>query len=242
MKHSFKHFMILMTLHLILCMSKIEATSTQFDFNFSEGTQKWQGLFVDYPVGEAAFFELEWGWSNLPTELTLPNGQVLSKGIFLSGDNRSDDLFMSIKHQVGGLKPNTTYDLIFDVLIENDVAPSQAGIGGSPGESVYFKVGASKKQPRRVVDAAGYYRLNVDKGNQGEGGGNAIVVGDLANPLVNPEDPTFEPKQFTNEGNPLRMRTDDKGRLWFFVGTDSGFEGSTLYYIAAISVSAKLVR
>lgn len=220
----------------ILSTSNAEAKPTHFHFDFSTGNQNWQGDFTDYPIGQETFYELAWGWDNLPTPL-----DSLSKGIFLSGNNHSDDLFMFIRRRVDGLKPNTFYDITFQVTIEDNIFPEQFGIGGSPGESVFFKVGASTKEPHKV-DIRGFYILNVDKGNQADGGKNAIVVGDLANPLVNPDTPQFEPKVFDNHNNPLRIKTDNKGGLWLFVGTDSGFEGSTLYYIAHISVEAKRIH
>jgi hypothetical protein len=213
--------------------------AAEFSFDFSINHEGWVGDFVDYPPGEEAFFELGWGWFNLPTPLPL-NGKTLEKGMFLTGNNHSDDLFMFIKRQIEGLKPNTHYELTFVVTIENNVPPGEFGIGGSPGESVFFKVGASKQEPTKIIEN-GIYRLNVDKGNQAQGGKNAIVIGNLANPLVNPLNPTYEPKQFINT-IPLKVKTDRKGRLWLFVGTDSGFEGPTNYYIAQIAVHAKRVR
>lgn len=239
MKRSYKSCFCFLsvTLCLIFASFDLEAKPTNFDFDFSVDNQGWQGDFADYPVEEEVFYELTWGWTTLSTVLPF-NGQILTKGMFLTGNNHSDDLFMFIKRQIKGLKPHTHYDLTFNVLIENNIPPGTIGIGGSPGENVYFKVGASKRDPQKI-NVDGIYRMNVDKGEQSQGGQNAIVVGDLANPLVNPLNPQFEPKEVTNEGHPLRMKTDSKGRLWLFVGTDSGFEGSTLYYIAHITVKAK---
>jgi hypothetical protein len=242
MNISYKSFIVFLfaTVCLTLSSSTMEAKSTYFNFDFSVNNQGWQGDFSDYPIGEEAFYELSWGWTTLPAALSF-DGHILTQGMVLLGNNHSDDLFMFIKRQIEGLKPNTFYDLTFGVLIENNIPPGIIGIGGSPGEGVYFKVGAATIEPQKV-DVNGIYRMNVDKGEQSQGGKNAIVVGDLANPLVNPLNPQFEPKEFTNEGNPLRIKTDSKGRLWLFVGTDSGFEGSTLYYIAHIAVRAQRAK
>lgn len=227
-------------LFLAASFFKAEAQESQkFNFNFETGTQGWEGDFADYPVGEEGFFELSWGWSNLPKPL--PNNV---KGIFLTGVNRSDDLLMFIKKQIKGLARNAIYDLTFKITIENNIPPGQFGIGGSPGESVFFKVGASRREPIKVptqTPLGKFYRLNIDVGSQSQGGKNAIVIGNLANPLVDPMNPTFEPKVLTNT-EPFRAKTDSQGRLWLFVGTDSGFEGRTLYYIADVCVKARRVR
>jgi hypothetical protein len=228
-----KHYLILLLTIKLFCLPHLNSEEFNFDFIFSKSNEGWVGDFADYDQSQEAFYELAWGWSNLPTELPL-DGQILKKGIYLSGNNHSDDLFMFIKRQIEGLKPDTLYELSFIVTIENNIPAGQIGIGGAPGESVFFKVGASRKEPKKVAEK-GIYRLNVDKGNQSQKGKNAVVVGDLSNPLVNPSDLSYQPKHFTNEV-PLKLKTDHKGRLWVFVGTDSGFEGLTHYYIASISI------
>ena len=115
-----------------------------------------------------------------------------AKGLFISGNNHSDDLFMFLKRQIVGLKPNTLYTLAFEATLESNIPPGSFGIGGSPGESVYVKIGASSQEPQKIAKA-GFYFLNVDKGNQAQGGADAIVTGSLANPQVAPQNPQYLP-------------------------------------------------
>lgn len=229
-------FVLLIIVLLCVMWSFLKLEAKSFDFDFSVNTEGWQGDFTDYPVEQEVFFELAWGWKNLPSELFM-NKRHCTKGIFLSGNNHSDDLFMFIKRQISGLKPGTNYDLIFEVLIQANIPSETFGIGGSPGENVYFKVGASERKPCKI-NINGEYQLNVDKGEQSNGGKNAIVVGNLANSAVDQNNPTYEPIYYTHI-IPVTAQTDNKGRLWVFIGTDSGFEGLTLYYIAHISIKAK---
>jgi hypothetical protein len=202
--------------------------------DFTKGSDGWTGDFADYPVGAEAFFELAWGWDTLPEPLE--EGEDPPKGIFLYGNNHSDDLFMFIKKQMEGLKPDTDYELIFSVTIAADVPAEQCGIGGSPGESVYFKVGASSEEPIKV-DENGTYRMNIDIGRQSQSGENGMVVGTLANPMVDPGDRKFHLMELSSPAA-QQVKTDSQGRFWVFAGTDSGFEGSTLYYITRISIEA----
>ncbi len=195
------------------------------DFSFSQDNNQWVGGFCDYPIDQELFYELEWGWANVP--------EMNTKGMFLSGNNHSDDLFMFIKRRITGLKPNTVYDLTFTVdAVLNVPLGHNVGIGGSPGGSVYFKVGAAPIEPQKIR-MNNYYFLNVDKGNQSQGGKNAIVVGTLQRTASTDQ---FYPKQFKNTA-PLSMMTDAEGKLWLFLGTDSGYEGSTTFYITKVSVS-----
>lgn len=205
--------------------------SIAFNYPFSDGADGWVGDFADYPVGGEDLYELEWGWKNLPHPL--PGD---TKGMILSGNNHSDDLFMFIKRQISGLKPSTNYKVTITTIIQNNVPPNLVGIGGSPGESVFFKVGASTQEPRKIAEN-NYYRLNIDVGCQANGGEHAIVIGNLANPLVT-EDLFFAPKEFSH-AEPLHVQTDGEGKFWVLVGTDSGFEGISTYYVANVFINVE---
>lgn len=206
-------------------------------FSFDSGSMDWRGDFTDYPVNEDAFYQLAWGWENVPQgQDGLQRQDLFQKGIYLSGNNHSDDLFMFIKTPITGLQPDTLYSVVVTVNFASNVPPGLSGIGGSPGESVAFKVGASTEEPQKIKRGMSYF-LNVDKGNQFQGGVNAVVVGNLANPLVDVDNPVYKQKQVSNASHPLLVRTDNTGRLWIFTGTDSGFEGTSKYYIGNVSVS-----
>ena len=92
-----------------------------------------------------------------------------------------------------------------------------------------MKAGVSLVEPDRELDAAGYWRMNVDKGQQTQGGEDAVVVGDLANSRTCEEAPEWELKGLG--GPSMMITTDSKGRARLFVGTDSAFESrSAVYY------------
>ena len=196
----------------------------------------WTGDFTDYTPGEEQFYELAWGWENLQINQSHNASAVpFSKGIYLAGNNHSDDLFMFIKSAISNLKANTKYSVNIIVDFASDVPVDSLGSGGAQGESVHFKVGASTQEPIKII-SKGLYDLSVDKGNQKQGGKNAIVVGNIANPLVDPKNPQFAPKQVGNFDHPLSVMSNDKGQIWVFVGTDSGYEGITKYYIGRLHV------
>ncbi len=222
---------------VIFLIGSISSFATQKilnEFTFSNSNHGWVGEFADYPVDGESFFELGWGWENLPIEISSTKAN-LTKGLFLTGNNHSDDLFMFAKRQVEDLQPNTCYDLTFSILIECNVPSGiSVGIGGSPGKSVYFKVGASTEEPRKIA-LNDYYLLNVDKGNQSNSGKNALVIGDLESSAPDPYDSRYFPKQLSHE-TPLRAQSDSQGRLWIFLGTDSGFEGTSTFYIAQVNL------
>ena len=206
-----------------------EETET-FTFDFSEGLQGWQARFADYPAGEAERFELASDYRFLPAPLDTTEGSL-----FITGSNLSDDLFMFFKRQVRGLRANTSYRVQFEVKIATNEPHGCAGVGGAPGRSVFVKAGAVSREPRAVVSDEGYYRLNIDKGNQKRDSPQTRVPGHIANSQdCSEENISHELKTLETE-EPIQVTTDAQGTAWIFVGTESGFEATTHLYYDAIT-------
>ena len=221
------------TVALAGCGDSVGATDDSFDleFDFSSGVQGWVAGFSDYPVGKEGEWKLAWTLAPLPAPL-----DGTRKGILLTGENGSDDLFMYITREGARLAPNAEYAVRMRVTVATNAPRNCVGIGGSPGESVVLKVGATALEPTRYVDAAQYYRASFDHGAQLAGGRDAAPVGNLATSNTNCTTPRYELKQFDTAA-PLMLATTASGRAWFVVGIDSGFEGTTSVYIAAVRIT-----
>ncbi|MBN1291855.1 MAG: PEP-CTERM sorting domain-containing protein [Candidatus Latescibacteria bacterium] len=219
------------------CNSTVEDDSgdgTTYSYDFYSGTEGWINGFADYPVGEENFYELSFAHSKLPQYL----GNKY--GLYISGNNHSDDLFMYIKRQFTNLKANTSYAVRFNVEIASDALESIAGIGGSPGASVYLHAGATVEEPESIIIHESdlqdnYYRMNIDKGNQSYGGADSIVLGNIGISDQNPDQP-YKLKALGNN-MAITVSTDNTGILWIFIGTDSGFEGVTSIYFSSIKIT-----
>ncbi|MGD9093990.1 MAG: hypothetical protein PVF74_14170, partial [Anaerolineales bacterium] len=205
----------------------------QFEYTFEEDQQGWTTDFADLPADyDPAIYELDSGWGELPSGLE-------GNAIFLSGHNRSDDLFMFLKVQADGLKPNTTYQAEFTIELASNVPEGLMGIGGSPGESVFVKAGATTDEPEVITDYDGWLRMNIDKGNQASEGDDMINLGTIANPNIDLETFTgeeYELMTLTSEGRDFDILSDGQGKVWLIAGTDSGFEGPTKVYYDRISI------
>jgi hypothetical protein len=205
----------------------------QFTYDFEEGEQGWVTGFADLPADyDPLIYELDSGWGALPSGLE-------GNAIYLSGHNRSDDLFMFLKVQVEGMKPNTTYQASFSIDLASNIPEGMMGIGGSPGESVFVKAGATTNEPEVVEESDGWLRMNIDKGNQASEGEDMINLGTLANPNIDMD--TFIGEEYAlmtldSQGREFSVTTDSQGRLWLIAGTDSGFEGPTTVYYDKIEV------
>ena len=156
---------------------------------------------MDY---DPSVYELESDYRPLPDGLE-------GSGIYVQGHNRSDDLFMFLKRQVGGLSPGATYAVSVWVDLVTNVPTGSVGIGGSPGSNVFVKAGASTIEPDTFEASNGYLRMNVDKGNQSRGGESMAVLGNVAHPQV--EDREYRIKTLDSLGLPLRVDADDEGRV-----------------------------
>lgn len=208
------------------------AISDTVSFDFRNGAQGWEPGFADYPIADQSIYDLEAGIRALPDELTDPGS-----GYFISGNNHSDDLFMFLRRRLGpeeGVQAGQRYRLHYTIRLASNAQSGCFGVGGAPGESVYLKAGGSGTPPVAVNDE-GHARLNIDKGNQAQGGADASVVGDIANGTVC--DPALIyyvslTKTYTHEP----VSAADDGSLWLLVGTDSGFEGTTALYYQQIDV------
>ncbi len=206
----------------------------RFDSSFEVDSEGWEVGFADLPADyNPSIYELDSGHGALPDGLE-------GAGIYIQGHNRSDDLFMYLKRRVDGLVPMASYEVAVTVELATNVAVGLIGIGGSPGESVFVKAGASTVEPAILIDGSGYFRMNIDKGNQARSGTQMVVIGDVAHPDV--LDNEYRIKTLDNSGAPVTVEADRAGSAWLIVGTDSGFEGLTHLYYPRIIYTLTLVE
>jgi hypothetical protein len=208
------------------------SNTVQLEYDFTDGLKGWTGGFSDLPIKyDTEDFALEFGHKRIPL-----NEETLKKGLTLSGMNRSDDLFMYAKTKIGkehGLLPNQWYLLIMEIAFYTNTDPGLAGAGGSPGEGVYVKAGASTVEPKSVY-VNGDLRMNIDKGEQSSSGRNAVVIGNVAKEVASQQ--KYELKKLKTQ-QPILVRTNNQGELWALFGTDSAFEGKTTLYYTSVKIS-----
>jgi hypothetical protein len=192
--------------------------------------------FADYPANNEEIFFLEADYRALPSPL-----DTAQRALFIAGTNRSDDLWMYYKGQ-NLLPPNTAYRVTFRAEIATNVQSGCIGVGGAPGEGVTVKAGVSLIEPERFLDGAGHWRMNVDKGQQTNGGEDALVIGDLANSQeCGSAPPAWELKVLSSGSDSMQFSTDGSGVVWMFIGTDSGFESrSQVYYTRFVALFERM--
>ena len=203
-------------------------TAVRFEFDFATGAHGFVGGFADYPTNyNPASYLLTADHRPRPANL---GG---APALFISGDNHSDDLFMFWKKKLTGLPPSTSVLLTMELEFASKDRTGLFGIGGSPGDGVYLKTGATSFEPMAVVQS-GYFHMNLDKGNQAVGGQNMPVRRTIAKPDDGNDDYVLLPCH--HHGTPQTVTTAADGSLWIVFGTDSGFEGETALYYTRVTV------
>ncbi len=96
-----------------------------------------------------------------------------------------------------------------------------------------MKAGLLAELPAHRIDSGTMVRTAFDKGDQSQAGATSTVLGNLAKPSGSCADPPFyAEKTLTANAAGVIATSDANGRLWLYVGTDSGYEGNTaLYYL-----------
>jgi hypothetical protein len=209
---------------------QIRPPEVVLSYTFELNSQGWLPGFSDYSLSTASL-------ERFADIRPLPGYPPEYRGYYLQSMNRSDDVFMFLKKELGsgeGVEANRLYSISIYTLMLSNAGSNCIGIGGAPGESVYFKAGVSLDEPVPTLMNSDFVTINIDKGNQASGGRDAGVAGNIANGL-----PCEQANRYVLIDrlyhHPELVRTDSRGRLWVFVGTDSGFEGlTTLYYYQII--------
>lgn len=200
-------------------------TRQDYVYDFRDGAQQWQGGFADYPSQDAPNYQLEQGIRPMPSGF-------VGTGFLLKGNNHSDDLFMFVQRKISGLLPNSRYEVQAAIKLASNAGANCAGIGGAPGEAVFVKFGVHDSEPKQV----GYF-FNADKGQQSQDGQAGRVIGHLGIDGLGCTGQKYASKTLSGGGRtPLYVTTNSTGDVWVFVGTDSGYEGLTAWYLQSLQL------
>ena len=233
---------LLALIHLTpVAVAQETSSPLSISFDFRHGSLGWEAGFADYPpaTDTPGLYNLTAGIRSLP-----PETGVNGTGFYISGSNRSDDLFMFLKRRLDssdGIVAGQTYQVSFTLVFASEAQSGCVGAGGSPGESVGLKAGATPAEPIALLDNSplfSWLRMNVGKDNgQGFADLAASTTGSIANGIPCGSAPrSYVSIQRTHQHTNL-VNASSTGKLWLLVGTDSGFEGTTSLYYQRIDVT-----
>jgi hypothetical protein len=200
-------------------------------------------LRFDFATGTQGFTSGHSDWSDLDMgDLMVTPGNPMpaplaGNGLRVASINRSDDQWVFIARELNatdGITASTSYDVVLRARIATQLQAGCPGVGGS-AEAVTLKGGAVGRAPAVARDSAGRTEFNLQKGNQTELGPDAVLLGSgtVVGTGTRCEAPveTNPGELITRVGAPMRVQSDASGRLWVYIGTDSGYEtGFTIWY------------
>jgi hypothetical protein len=242
-----RHLLIVASLLLITFSFHTLAQETpspvSVSFDFRNGALGWQAGFARYPpdTDRDGFYELLAEIRSLPPELGV-NGT----GFYIQGNNHSDALVMFMKRRLSaddGIVAGQAYQVNFTIVFASIAPTGCFGAGGSPGDSVNLRAGASPAEPLALLGIFRPFRdlgMNVDIGG-GSGPARDGLAASFAGTIANgqPCDSSSHPWisiQRSHQHTTL-VNANSRGELWLLVATDSGFEGLTTLYYQRIDVT-----
>ena len=199
---------------------------TDINYSFAQNTDGWEVGYSDYST------------LTKPTDVEQVHAVVpipgASKALYMGGTNLSDDLLLYTTRKVTGLLPNATYTGRFTATFASDAPAGCAGVGGSPGESVWLIGAASGTKPENRQTREDF-RLNISRGNQSTAGDSSDVIGTIGVSGIpctgnnrHAAIKTLGPSKW------IPFTTDDTGSAWILVGLDSGFESYSRIWLQSV--------
>ena len=212
-------------------------------FDFRNGALGWQAGFARYPpdTDRDGFYQLLAEIRSLPAELGV-NGT----GFYIQGNNHSDALVMFMKRRLStddGMVAGQTYQVNYTIVFASSAPSGCFGAGGSPGDSVNLRAGASPAEPLALLGIFRPFRdldMNIDIGGGGGPNKNGLAAS-FAGTIANGQPCDLGPHPWVSiqrsHQHTTLVNANSRGELWLLVATDSGFEGLTALYYQRIDVT-----
>lgn len=174
-----------------------------------------------------------------PTDVVAKSAPLPSpftgNGIEFAATNNSDDALVYGTRILDGFAPGSRWRIALDPEIVTTTPTGCAGVGGSPGEGVWV-VSAVSGAPIRTKMVGDEVRIDLDRGNQSQGGTQGLVLGTIAGTSTDCRQPSSpESKSFLSPRF-IEATADSQGRIWVLIGMDSGFEARSRIWIRSIRV------
>lgn len=134
------------------------------------------------------------------------------------------NLFGYLKKRVSGFTPNGIYEMTLQVDLATRYSADSAK---AVVDQVTFKAGVSGTEPATKL-SSGIYAFNLDKGTGKQAGKDVLLSGSIAS--TNPDTRYYTLLRYSNDGQPVSVTANGNGELWFFVGTDSDYKDTTIFY------------
>ena len=184
--------------------------------DFESGNNAYNYGFANYAADKEETYEFTTQITDIP--------DLESKGLLLSGNNKSDGLIMYLTKDIVALTDTEyTVTLDFDIAINKKSAISEEN---TSLKAIYVKAGVTNISFAPELDNKNYYRSNWDIGELGNSGTDARALGTAEK--VNSDDETYQYKHFSQS---FSVITDEKGLICVLIAVDSNVSSvSSVYF------------
>lgn len=187
---------------------------------FDTDNEGWLAGFSGFPVEMEDSMKLE--YLHEPVYVSESIGSVTA--IKQKGYAANSNLFMFVKQQISGLRPNSRYLVTFELELIAQLLEDYQGNLGNKEQGSFLKVGAFKKEPS-TTSAQDVLNANIsvvatdfDKGDISQDGEDMVLIGKVEYSI-----PGQMP--IIIHGNNLDKLiyavSDDEGKVWVAVGVDT---------------------
>lgn len=187
---------------------------------FDTDNEGWVGEFSGFPVGMEDSMKLE--YLHEPVYVSESVGSVTA--IKQKGYAANSNLFMYVKQQVSGLRPNSRYLVTFELEQITHLLEDYGGNLNSKDQGSFLKVGAFKTEPSTTSEPdalnedISIIATDFDKGDITQDGEDMVLIGKVEYSIPG-ELPVII--NGNNLDKPIYAVTDDEGKLWVAVGVDT---------------------
>lgn len=204
-------------------------------YDFSESLQGFTVSTADHDVEHESNASIDFGLR------TLPSPFEFRQGLLFTWENYSDDIKGFLTRKVEGLNANAEFRVNFSVTMVTYISNECAGIGGPPGLSVWVKGALFNEQPiRRETRNSDLsplrYTLDIEDGSTTSEDVTYLGNIGLDVPCVLSEPRVWEQKTVSNDIDFI-FTSNATGDAWLYVSIDSGFEGTSIFYLTEVEAS-----
>ncbi len=205
---------------ILFCVITLNSFAQSVNTTFSMDNEGWQPAYSGYPAQGEEGYELNIERNAIPTPFSGRNG------MFFSGKNYSNRLFLFVKKEITGLEANTAYSIIFNMSIISEINPDPGA-----GDRIFVKVGAMTDRP--ITTQTGMVANNIKMGERGKSGRDMFMLGVVEKAK---NTPGWGNQILHNYHQPLMVNTDNRGRLWLIVGFEPEMVEMPPFYLSSVRV------
>ena len=223
MKYNFLFLFLLVGFAACNINSPDTAPTLVSQSTFDNDLQQWTGEYAGYPLSKEANYKFKLGYGNFTTDAGKTYNAAIQTAYIDSGE-----VFTYVKNHIGGLKPNTNYDVVVRVQVYIQLLQDYNGSDlGEADKGCFLKAGVFTNEPKNdtITDASvpggKSIETNFDIGHANNDGADAVFMNKISLVRVGGSPLVY---QSMNQDVPIPVKSDGDGYIWGIVGLQTNLK------------------